>query len=1126
MPSVCPTCQGAYSDILEHIRKKHPLEAYSDLQLQPLGLTRCPICSTACKGILGVQTHLAKAHKVAGASRVSTLPRANSDASIGSSRALGSAILAPDSTGALGPSRAPRRPQPSQLSRPRSPSPPPATPEARLPPLHPRNTGGSVESLPSVSVLLEARRAPIRPTSPLSPSEARGARNPLPELPQSPILSTSDSESEDEEIAILEPSRNATQVDNSAANDQLARETLAAIEGPRALEPSLEDQHRQALEPILQRGPVQTLISYARVPIPEERLHFRQAKPFIEAASRAAKAYIQQPTEGALLAFLLLPRVLGIALQKGPISRVLNAYPGERPPPPDPATPEPEALGSSDPAKKAMKWLCKGYISRAARALVDTAPLAPDTPENRAILREKHPLGPRNPFQNASPAHGSPISEAQITEALESISPEKAAGLSGWTRPLLDLAFRDPSVRDFFKLLANQIQQGTAPGADLLCAARLASLEKEDGSGIRPIAVGDIVYRLCTKAILLANFRPNMLLPSQLGVKSPGGVEPAIFTLEEAIVGPNIEGYKSIAALDLSNAFNSIGRASIAASISRFAPTFYKTAKWAYNRPSILVTPTGATIASTEGVRQGDPLGPLFFSLGFRPTLEGLARQLPQATIIAYQDDTYILNRAAGSPLQAAVKAFKGSPLSLNIRKSVEKPITALKTQGVAALGTFIGPYQRRRDFLQGKIAELEGVISSLKDLPKQAAFILLRASSSLLLRHLQRQLDPSGLADLWRRADSAIIGLLGHLTTRGPADQTPDLSEDLVGLAVRDGGLGLPSYSELAPGTYRAVKSALGPWLADLRQQGSLSPQAGPSRGCNGPQTPPRATIAIGAPDSPGAPSSSRDPPSPLSAREVYITANKQRLQRLSEALDPPSQRALLENASFLGRKWLGVLPTKKHLQLADPEFTEALRARLLVPVKALELAENPIAGGGLEGLCNSCGGKALLGHEDLCRGASRGWIQRHNQVTRAFYNTLSSRADLKVELEPPIGPDSEARADFSAQIGTSRRYFDVQIAAINAPSAKEEAYATLAEAAGDKRAKYRALGPHFEPLIFSPGGLMEKETAQAFKRLQGLIGPSASAYLSTTISLALLQTRARSAESIASAIRPRNRL
>ena len=73
------------------------------------------------------------------------------------------------------------------------------------------------------------------------------------------------------------------------------------------------------------------------------------------------------------------------------------------------------------------------------------------------------------------------------------------------------------------------------------------------------------------------------------------------------------------------------------------------------------------------------------------------------------------------------------------------------------------------------------------------------------------------------------------------------------------------------------------------------------------------------------------------------------------------------------------------------------------------------------------------------------------------------------------------------------------------------------MREAAEEKRRKYRSLGAFFQPLIFSAGGLMDLETAKTYQKLQDLIGPFAANQLDSSISLALMRTRATSAASIA---------
>jgi hypothetical protein len=114
--------------------------------------------------------------------------------------------------------------------------------------------------------------------------------------------------------------------------------------------------------------------------------------------------------------------------------------------------------------------------------------------------------------------------------------------------------------------------------------------------------------------------------------------------------------------------------------------------------------------------------------------------------------------------------------------------------------------------------------------------------------------------------------------------------------------------------------------------------------------------------------------------AQEVLKEANQARLQNFLQDLLTSYKQARLENTSYLGCKWLGVLPTKKDLSFADSEITKALRSRLFYSIKPPSLPYS------------SCGAIAALGHKDTYKGASRRWIARHDKIIGAFYRALSS--------------------------------------------------------------------------------------------------------------------------------------
>lgn len=1094
--------------------------AYTDLELQPLGLCACPDCGTACTSAHGISTHRAKVHGIAGTSRVSTMPRAKPE---GVKGPLSSPVTpSPPPPAAPTPLSAytrasflpaiPNTPEwpgtpspapgfvrgPNYISRSRSPTgligslkraARTPSPGAERPTRRVRRRGGP---------RLPERDAPSRPTSLPFSASCSPSVSPFPSISpsispsvspsvfRSPIASRVLSPTPPPAPAPVDPPIPPTPIPSllSYVPDSLPPPPLAST-----AKSALEARHDAAVAPALEKQSIRTLIAFSKVQVPEKRLHARQATLFLEAANRAADAFLRRPKEKELLRLLLLPRVLGLGISEGKLAATLRAFPASLPPVPPPreARDAPSARDTfrkeQDTPQRVCRLLEKGFLGRASRALVDPSPLAQETPEALEELRKKHPIGPRDPFLGRSPRPGQVITTESVLGAIRSIGPEKAPGLSGWTRPLIDRVTEGtadapaPFLRAL-RLLADMIRQGTAPGVDLLCASRLIGLEKE-GGGIRPIAVGDLLYRVAFKAILRTSFRPEMLLPNQLGVSSAGGVEPAVFLLEEAITGPNKAGFKQIASYDLSNAFNSIGRTAIAAATAKYAPSFYKAAAWAYNRPSLLVTDGGACLASAEGVRQGDPLAPLLFSLAFRPTLEKLERELPDSTLVAYLDDVYALSRSSQADLLSiADRAFLGSPLSLNKEKSRSRPILDLKENGLEALGTFIGPLEGRREFLISRIDSLSTSFHLLASLPRQHALLLLRGSTQLLLRHLLRQLEPIGLEDLWQDVDERIRATVLGLASRGGSRLIPSPSalsgcpvrKALIELPDREGGLGMPSHADLAAGLYTAARAASRPLLEQVAP-------------------------AIFA---------AEDPPSPT-AREVLDALNKANAARL-EGLPTGALKGKLESASFLGRQWIRALPTLKNQVFADPEATEALRARLLLPCQPIDRA------------CRRCGSFPSLRHEDTCRAAERRWISRHDLVTRAFTSTLSSRADLKVIEEPkvPNGEGAPLCPDFSVMLGTSRYYYDVQVVALTKDSAKEGAYETLSEAAAAKKRKYKDLAPFFVPLIFSAGGLMEKETAKAYKSLQKLIGPTAASFLDRRVGITLAKSRAISAVSI----------
>lgn len=148
---------------------------------------------------------------------------------------------------------------------------------------------------------------------------------------------------------------------------------------------------------------------------------------------------------------------------------------------------------------RAVRLARAGALGRAMQAL-ESQPLAPDSLATEEALRLLHPQSDDalpdwlESFSASCPVS---LSSAQVVAALLSASRLAGAGPSGQTfEHLRDLFLGGDGLEDFVQL-CSRIAAGLTPPsvARLLANSTLIALAKSSG-GVRPIAMGECLYRV------------------------------------------------------------------------------------------------------------------------------------------------------------------------------------------------------------------------------------------------------------------------------------------------------------------------------------------------------------------------------------------------------------------------------------------------------------------------------------------------------------------------------------------------------------------------------------------------------------------------------------------------------
>ena len=295
--------------------------------------------------------------------------------------------------------------------------------------------------------------------------------------------------------------------------------------------------------------------------------------------------------------------------------------------------------------------LCgEGGYGNACKSLVKPPPLG-HTRDVFQHLKAKHPEA-RNPvdlssFGSASRHLVPTIDAPRVESCIRSFHQLSGGGPSG-LRPIhlkdcIETAHRD-EILQHVTALVNLLAKGDAPNslAPFLAGAGLTALPKKDDD-IRPVAVGDTWRRLTAKT-LCATYKDDackFFYPLQIGVGLAMGTEVGVSVARQWCKRHASDPSAVFVLIDFANAFNCVDRDAFLSQCRHQFPGLSRWVEYCYSQPSHLYFGQ-KEISSQRGVQQGDPLGPLLFSLALQPLLQQLQARRSRTglqLVFSYLDD-------------------------------------------------------------------------------------------------------------------------------------------------------------------------------------------------------------------------------------------------------------------------------------------------------------------------------------------------------------------------------------------------------------------------------------------------------------------------------------------------------